>query len=182
MIITLKQFFRDIAKLSFNIDLSIILWIKRNLHRRGLSYLMLLMTRLGNGGAIWLLLCAALVTTSTYRGLGIKLVVVLATTTLLVNLVFKPIFKRERPFNFKEDLELTIRKPYGSSFPSGHAASSFACACVLSEMAAYITGVAFLVAALISFSRIYLMVHYPSDVLGGTFIGVICSFTVLHIL
>ena len=88
------------------------------------------------------------------------------------NLLLKPLIARVRPYDLREGIELLISKPSDYSFPSGHTLASFEAAVVLMVRERKRFGWAALVlAVLIAFSRLYLYVHYPSDVLGGILLG-----------
>ena len=91
-------------------------------------------------------------------------------------LLLKPIIARPRPFTFRPELTLLVKAPRDFSFPSGHTAASFAAASALlfSKAKGWIP--AMVLAALIALSRLYLYVHYPTDVLAGVVVGVLCGF------
>ena len=104
----------------------------------------------------------------------------LIITTIIGEGIIKKIVRRKRPFYDEDDKELLISKPITHSFPSGHTASSFAVATVFIKTDNAASLGIILLAGLIAFSRVYLGVHYPSDVIGGGIIGVLCgSITVI---
>ena len=91
-------------------------------------------------------------------------------------MILKPLVARPRPFTSDPARILLIPRPEDYSFPSGHTAVSFAAASAALFMKKRKTGVAFgAVACLIAFSRLYLYVHYPTDVLAGAVIGILCG-------
>ena len=97
-----------------------------------------------------------------------------AATALVTNLVvsgLKHAVGRDRPPAVILDPKPLMEVPTTSSFPSGHAATSFACALVLARLAPRLTIPLFVLAALIAFSRVYVGVHYPFDVLAGAALG-----------
>ena len=95
---------------------------------------------------------------------------------LSVNILLKNIIARVRPYEVIENLTILIEKQSDKSFPSGHTAASFAFVSVLWFMAPKKFSVPFtVVAALIAFSRLYLGVHYPTDILGGIIVGIVCG-------
>jgi undecaprenyl-diphosphatase len=99
------------------------------------------------------------------------LVALTAVTSSLVVTVMKQAIGRDRPPAVILDPEPLLEVPTTSSFPSGHTATGFACALVLSRLAPALTIPLFVLAALIGFSRVYVGVHYPFDVLAGTVVG-----------
>ena len=95
---------------------------------------------------------------------------------ILCNGILKNLFHRVRPYDIRTSIELLVKRPLDYSFPSGHTAVSFAAASAAWFMKKRKTGVAFgAVACLIAFSRLYLYVHYPTDVLAGAVIGILCG-------
>lgn len=129
-------------------------------------------TFLGNGGFIWILLSIWFLCTKTYRKQGIVLLAVLAATFLLGDVLLKNLIQRPRPFQ-DFPTELLITPPESYSFPSGHTSSSFAAASVLFRIRKSWGTAAFVLAALIGFSRMFLLVHYPTDVLAGAALGLL---------
>jgi undecaprenyl-diphosphatase len=108
-----------------------------------------------------------------------------AATSLVASLVTTAIkypVGRERPPSIVLDPEPLMEVPTTSSFPSGHALSSFACAVVLARLAPRLAAPALVLAALIGFSRIYVGVHYPLDVAAGTILGVVAAIALLTLL
>ena len=101
---------------------------------------------------------------------------------LITNVCLKNLVARPRPYEVVEGLVPLIGKPTDYSFPSGHTCASFACALVLYRILPKKYGVpAVILASLIAFSRLYVGVHYPTDVLGGMFVGIFSSCLVLCI-
>lgn len=116
-----------------------------------------------------------LITKKDYRVLGQTILIALVITTIIGEGIIKNIVKRKRPFYGDDDKELLISRPITYSFPSGHTASSFAVATVFIKTDNAASLEIMLLACLIAFSRIYLGVHYPSDVIGGGIIGTLCG-------
>jgi undecaprenyl-diphosphatase len=136
-------------------------------------------THLGDAGAIWIILTLALLVHPRTRRLGLACGIALLCSVVFTNLILKNLVARTRPF-YLVDIELLIKAPGEHSFPSGHATSSFAVAFVLwkertriGRMEIYRIGM--VLASLIAFSRLYLYVHYPTDVLAGVLMGYLCS-------
>ena len=103
------------------------------------------------------------------------LVAATAVTMSLLNTLVKYVVQRDRPPTIILDPEPLMEVPTTSSFPSGHTSTSFACAFVISRLAPRLTVPVFVLAALIGFSRIYVGVHYPLDVLAGAIFGVLVA-------
>ena len=132
-------------------------------------------TSLGNGAIIWIGIALILIITRKYRKAGIIALMALVITSFFGEVIIKNIVHRARPFIGVEGLKLLIIEPTSFSFPSGHTGSSFA---VASALAANIKGYGkyFLIpASLIAFSRLYLFVHFPSDIAGGIILGVLSA-------
>ena len=128
---------------------------------------------LGNAGAVWLLLGAAYVCVPERRRLGAALFAALALELFLCNVLLKPLVGRARPFQSDGSVALLVSSPGDFSFPSGHTGASFAAAAVMFFGRSSLWGWALALAALIAFSRLYLYVHYPSDVLAGALLGIL---------
>lgn len=134
--------------------------------------LMCTITKLGNVGILWILLTLTLLLIPKMRKTGIILATALVIDVILCNGILKNIVARTRPFDINTSIALIIEKPLDFSFPSGHTAASFAAVSAL-----YFSGakklwkISFGIACLIAFSRMYLYVHYPTDILGGMIVG-----------
>lgn len=124
-------------------------------------------TRLGDGGIFWIVTALVLCLYRKYRPYGLMVLAALVCGLFVGNMGIKPLVARPRPFQVREGIALLIREPGEFSFPSGHTLSSFEAAWVLFYMDRRVGSGALCLAALIAFSRLYLFVHYPTDVLGG---------------
>ena len=140
-----------------------------------------IITGIGNGGIVWIFLSIYLIHSGNYRVEGHMVLASLVLTTILGEGIIKHLIKRSRPFITIKERTLLIARPLTYSFPSGHSASSFTVAGIFilmnSSMSVYIT----ILASLIAFSRLYLDVHYPTDVLTGIILGLLCSSIVYNI-
>lgn len=111
------------------------------------------------------------------RKIGLAVMVAVILDSVLCNVILKNIFVRPRPCDVNTAINLLIPRPLGYSFPSGHTSASFAAVSAL-----YFSGenkiwkAALALAILIAFSRMYLYVHYPTDVLGGILVGIFCGY------
>lgn len=169
---------RDTLK---KIDNTILRWINVELRNKTFDKAMPIITSSGNLGIIWITISVLLMTKKDYRILGQMILTALVITTIIGEGIIKNIVRRKRPFYHEDDKELLISKPITYSFPSGHTASSFAVATVFIKADNAASLGIILLAGLIAFSRIYLGVHYPSDVIGGGIIGVLCGFVTVII-
>lgn len=131
-------------------------------------------THLGDGGVLWIVLVFVLLCIPKTRPLGVCMALALIFDLLLCNLCLKPLIDRPRPFALRE-ITLLIEAPHDASFPSGHTAASFAAAGVLALRKCRLAIPALILAAIIAFSRLYLQVHFPTDVIGGIVVGLMCA-------
>lgn len=160
-----------------NIDGGILLFLQEAVRNPVFNPIMTAITSLGNAGIFWILLTIALLIPERTRRIGQMSACALLASLLFNNILLKNMVARVRPYNAMEALIPIIKKPSEFSFPSGHAGSSFASAGVLYRKLPKKYGIwAIILAALISFSRLYVGVHYPSDVLAGAVVGIGCSY------
>lgn len=158
-----------------NIDFAILDFIRNHLTCSPLDTIVPLITRLGDGGIFWIALAVLLLIPRKTRKLGVAMAISMILDLLLCNILLKPLVARIRPYDLRE-VALLIEAPHDYSFPSGHTAVSFAAAGALTFMKARGKVPALVLAALIALSRLYLYVHYPTDVLGGVLVGLLCGF------
>lgn len=156
-----------------NLDWSILQGIQHSMVCPFLDVLMPKITALGNGGAIWLLAAGGLLCTKKYRKQGVLLLGGLALGALIGNGVLKHLIARPRPCWLDSSVHLLIASPSDYSFPSGHTLASAVGASMLTMTNRRFGWAAIPVAVLIAFSRLYLYVHFPSDILGGAILGVL---------
>lgn len=139
--------------------------------------IMCVITKLGNAGAVWILLAVILLVLPKTRRTGGIVLAALVIDVLLCNVMLKPLVGRIRPCDVNTAVQLLVARPHDFSFPSGHTAASFAAAaalCFAGEKRLWKP--AALLAVLIAFSRLYLYVHYPTDVLGGMAVGIAAGY------
>lgn len=168
-------------QLAEGFDLPILDWIAAHLHCALLDQLMPLITALGNGGIFWILLSVGFMFIPRYRKAGFSMAVALLMGLLICNLTLKPLVARIRPYdyqlqNFGKSIPLLIATPHDYSFPSGHTIASFEAAVALLIRDRKLGIVAMVLAVLIAFSRLYLYVHYPTDVLASVALGTLLAF------
>lgn len=134
-------------------------------------------TALGNMGLIWIALTLVLLILPRTRTVGKVLLLALLIEIVLVNLILKPLIHRPRPYVINPGVRLLIEAPVDYSFPSGHTGMAFAVVSGLYLMKRKDLGLAAsILATVIAFSRIYLYVHYPTDVLAGILIGLFSGY------
>ena len=159
------------------LDVSILLFIQEFLRNPVMTPIMKFITTLGNGGMIWILLALLLLALPKTRRVGCMVTAALLGTLLINNILLKNLIARTRPYEVIASLTYLVKTPTDFSFPSGHAGSSFSAACIMFRRLPGKYGVpALLLAVLISLSRLYVGVHYPSDVLFGVVSGIAISY------
>jgi len=135
-----------------------------------------LITILGNSGTVWVFLTLCLLISRKYRKTGIALCCALTLEIIVCNGILKPFVARIRPCDVNMAIQLLIPHPTDFSFPSGHTAASFAAVSVLYFSRQKLWIPTLILAFLIAFSRLYLYVHYPSDVVVGILLGYVLGF------
>ena len=157
------------------LELGILDWIQANLRCGALDVLMPALSWTCNHGEIWIVLAAVLLAVKRYRRQGLAVGCALVTDLVLCNLILKPLVGRVRPF-VVHPVELLVPPPTDTSFPSGHTAASFAAVFALKASGSPLWKPALAVAVAMAFSRLYLYVHWPSDVLFGALVGAAAGF------
>jgi len=145
-------------------------------HPRLLETLLKWYSRAGNYGLFWVGLAAAAWIAGAGSGRGMFIVTLMFVyPTLLVNFIVKLIVGRQRPVSDDPRLAPLVRVPSSPSFPSSHAAMSFAAAAAMTFYYSALAPVFYLLAFVMSWTRVYLGIHYPSDVIAGMATGFACS-------
>lgn len=164
-------------------ELGILDFIWEHLHNAVLDVIIPIITHLGDAGIFWIALAIVFLIIKKTRPLGVAMGIALILDLLCCNLILKPIVHRIRPYTLNADMLDAIKAlihadpPSDYSFPSGHTAASFAAACALLFKKNKRYGIpALVLACLIAFSRLYLYIHFPTDVLGGLAVGIIVGF------
>lgn len=148
----------------------------QQLHTPVLDEIMKAVTFLGNHGWFWCSLAFLLLFVKKTRRTGVIMLLAMAMGSIAGLVILKPLVGRLRPCWLDSSVALLIENPRDFSFPSGHTMASFAAALPLfwegrREKIPFIGPAALVLAALIAFSRLYLFVHFPTDVLGGLALG-----------
>lgn len=153
------------------LEMNILIWIQSIRTPLG-DVLMPFITKLGDMGMIWILLAIILVIIPKTRKSGAILTAALCVDFVLCNGILKHLLRRIRPCDINSSIQLLIARPADSSFPSGHTAAAFAAVTALDAAGeGKLWKPALLLAVFIAFSRLYLYVHYPTDILGGIIVG-----------
>ena len=155
-----------------------ILYALQEIHNPVLDKVMLFITSLGDDGILWLAIGVICLFFKKHRKMGLQLLLSMLCTFVLGNLILKNIFARPRPCDIDTAVTLLLSRPHGHSFPSGHSINSMVAAVALFLNNKKIGIPAVITAALIGFSRMYLFVHFPTDVLGGFLIAVLVALAV----
>ncbi len=160
------------------IDHSILIFIQENLRFDWLTEPTIFVSHLGDHGKIWIILCLVLLLFKRTRKAGICGLLALLINLLITNVTLKPLVARIRPYEQFNDLILLLERQKDFSFPSGHTSSSFATAWAIFCMhrtdanKRTLLGIASLILAIwIAWSRLYVAVHFPTDVIVGVVIG-----------
>jgi len=163
-----------------NMDALILLYIQNHIRADFMDGFWKAVTFLGNGGWFWIVLAILLLFTVKTRRAGFCALLAMAAGFLITNVLLKNLVGRIRPYDVINGLVPLIARQSDASFPSGHACASFASAFVyLRTLPGRWGAAALTLAILISFSRLYVGVHYPSDVIAGIVIGIVSGWMVL---
>ena len=158
----------------YRIDFAINDWISAHMSCGFLDVFFRIVTFLADAGWFWILLALILLCFKRTRRLGLAMAVSLILSTIVTNLLLKPIIARPRPYELRE-LSIKVPLPGDPSFPSGHTTVSFSGAFALFWQNKKAGTPALVLATLIAFSRLYFYLHFPTDVLGGFVIGLAAS-------
>ena len=155
-------------------ELAVLDWVQANLRCGFLDAVLPAITRLSDHGEIWILLAAVLLLTKKYRWAGVSVALALILNLAVCNGWLKPLIGRIRPYEVNTAIRLLVPAPGDASFPSGHTAASFTAVTALwraGGVPKWLRWGALVLAAVIALSRLYLYVHWPTDVLGGAVLG-----------
>jgi len=163
--------------LAVSFDLPILEWIQAHLQSGFMDTIWPIITLFGDAGIFWIACAVILLFTKKYRKIGLGMGIALIMGLVVCNMILKPTVARIRPYDFQAELGVTINllieAQHDFAFPSGHTIASFE-ACTVLLLGSKKLGIpATLLAILIAFSRLYLYVHYPTDVIASVILGTI---------
>ena len=165
------SFFEMITSIDFNI----LDFIQSTMRCDFLDGVMTFFSCIGNAGGIWIIAAVIMLCFRKTRATGVMVLCAALAGYLIGEIALKNVVCRPRPFVINSDMILNISPPSGYSFPSGHSCSSFAAATVMFVRDKRFGIPALIIAFFIAFSRLYNYVHFPSDVLFGILLGIICA-------
>ena len=157
-------------------DLPILDWIQATMQSDFLDFIMPIITVLGDAGIFWMACAVVLLFIPKYRKVGLGMGFAMMMGLLVCNMTLKPLVARIRPYDYQwqvygREILLLIEKQHDFSFPSGHTIASVE-ACTVLMLGDKKLGIpATILAILIAFSRLYLYVHYPTDVITSVLLG-----------
>ena len=166
-------------------DLPILNWIQEHLQSTFLDFIMPFITILGDAGIFWIACAVILMFIPKYRKAGFSMGLALIFGVVVCNMILKPLIGRIRPYDYNLQVlklqwqdflvhgKLLVETPHDFSFPSGHTIASFEASVALYKNDKRLGIPALILAALISFSRMYLYVHYPTDVIASVILGTV---------
>ena len=158
-----------------SLDAAVMAFIQTHFHNTVTDTVFPIITSLGEAGIGWIVLSLVLLCFKKTRRTGGLVLIAMTVTLLFGELTLKNIICRLRPCNVFTNFPMLIARPTSYSFPSGHTSSSFAAALILTLRHKKVGWLAYIPAVLIAFSRIFLFVHYPTDVLAGILLGTLAA-------
>ncbi len=158
-----------------------ILYAINNLHNPILDKIMVGITSLADGGIIWIALAILLLCIKKTRKCGFLMLISMFLGVIIGNGILKNLVARGRPCWVDPNIPLLIPNPKDYSFPSGHTLASLEASVMIFLHNKKWGTVCLIISMLIAFSRMYLFVHFPTDILGGAILGTIISISVYNI-
>ena len=160
------------------IDFAVLEFIRNTLNSSFMDYIMPIITDFGSGGLLWIAVGVIMLCTEKYRRCGASVLIGLLLCLVLGNIILKPLIGRMRPCWINDSIDMLVRIPRDYSFPSGHTLAVFTTAFIIFGYSKKIGIPLVVLACLIGFSRMYLYVHYPTDVLGGIALAALIAWAV----
>lgn len=160
------------------LDFSVLYWIQDNIRTDFLDAIAAGLSIAFEGGIVWFAIAAILFVFRRTRAAGIMVICAMLLVLLVGEFGMKNIFCRLRPCHIDGTVPLAVHMPSSYSFPSGHTGSSFAAAGAIFAFNKKWGLPALVLALVVGLSRMYLFVHYPTDVLAGALLGLLCAWVV----
>ena len=157
-----------------------ILYLINKIHNPIMDKIMVFITELGDVGIIWIAIAIMLLFIKRTRKCGILMLISILVGAVIGNVAIKNLIQRSRPCWIDTNILLLIPNPTDYSFPSGHTLASFEAAIMIFLLNKKWGIPAIILATLISFSRMYLFVHFPTDILAGAILGTVISIGVYY--
>ena len=173
MISAIQNFLNSCA-VSF--DLPILDWIQATMQSPFMDKFMPFITLFGEAGIFWIALSILFMIFPKTRKMGLGMGLAMAMGLLICNVIMKPMIARPRPYDFQmaqfgKMIPLLIEAQHDFSFPSGHTIACFEASVVMLKNNKWLGIPAFILGLMVTFSRMYLYVHYPTDVIVSVILG-----------
>lgn len=153
------------------LDFNILFWIQNLIRNDVFDVIIPFYTSLGEDGIIWIAFGLILLIPKKYRKTGIMVLAALLVMLVVNNIVLKNLIARPRPcWTYPEMVQL-VHNPSSYSFPSGHTTSAFAVAFTVFSQHKKLGKVIIVMAAIMAFTRLYVFVHFPTDIYGGILVA-----------
>ena len=162
-------------------DFELLFFIKDHIRNDLFDVIVPFYTNLGNDGIIWIVFGAVLLIPKKTRKCGIMVLGALLVMLVVNNIILKNLIARERPCATYPELVELVKIPTSFSFPSGHTVSAMAVGFTVFTQHKKLGTVTLILAFLMGLSRLYVGVHFPTDVYGGIFVGAAIAFAVYYL-
>lgn len=162
-------------------ELAILDWIQNVLKSPIMDTIMVFVSTLGDKGYIYYVILGLLLINKKTRKIGIVMGIAMILNYLICNLGLKPLIARTRPYDINTAVEILVHKPSSYSFPSGHSSQAFCVASAFLFTKYHYRKEMLVFAFIIAFSRLYLYVHFPTDVIAGAIVGFACGYLAYRI-
>ena len=164
-----------------NWDFSVLYFLQENIRTDFLDGVAAILSVAFNAGIVWFVICALMAIPKKSRSAALMVLCAVVLAFVIGELTMKNIICRVRPCNVDTDILLAVSRPSSYSFPSGHSGSSFAAATAIFLWNKKWGIPALVLAMIVALSRVYLFVHYPTDVMVGAVFGALCAVAVYFV-